>query len=42
MLDRGERLGHAVDEGFDADEAGPRCIMGLCDQEFAATETDLE
>ena len=41
-LDRGERLGHAVDERLDADEAGARIALGLRDQMLAAAEADFE
>ena len=40
--DRGQRLGHAVDERLDADEAGARMLLGLRDQVLAAAEADLE
>ncbi len=41
-LDRRQRLGHAVDEGLDADKAGLRPRLRLRHQGFAAAETDLE
>src|SRR5262245_21553878 len=37
-----ERLGHAVDERLDADEAGVRMRPCLAHQVLAAAETDLE
>ena len=41
-VDGRERLGHAVDERLDADEAGARPLLRLRDQIFAAAEADLE
>src|SRR5580704_11932550 len=41
-FDGRERLGHAVDERLDADEAGARPRLRLGDQIFAAAEADLE
>ncbi len=41
-FDGGERLGHAVDEGFDADNAGAGLLARLRDHRFTAAETDLE
>ena len=40
--DGGQRLGHAVDERLDADEAGARMLLGFRDQMLAAAESDLE
>ena len=42
LVDRGQRLGHAVDERLDADEAGARMPLGLGDQMFAAAEAAFE
>ena len=36
------QLGHGVDEGFDADEAGARISSRLMQQVLAATEADLQ
>ena len=41
-FDRGERFGHAVDEGFDADNAGAGMLARLRDHRFTAAETDFE
>ena len=41
-LDSGERLGHAVDERLDADEADLRLPRGFGQQVFAGAETDLQ
>ena len=41
-LDGGERLGHAIDEGLDADNSGARPRDRLSDHVFAAAEADLE
>ena len=41
-LDRGQRLGHAVDKRLDADHAGARPCGRLCNHVFAAAEADLE
>ena len=38
LVDRSQRLGHAVDERLDADEAGARMALGLRDQMLAAAE----
>ena len=39
---RRQRLGHAVDERLDPDEADTRVHLRLADQVFAAAEADLE
>ena len=41
-LDGGERLGHAVDEGLDANHSGLRPCGRLGDHVFAAAKADLE
>jgi hypothetical protein len=41
-FDGRKRLGHAVDERLDADEAGARPRLRLRDQIFAAAKADLE
>jgi uncharacterized protein (DUF2336 family) len=41
-LDGAERLGHAIDEGLDADNSGARPRDRLSDHVFAAAEADLE
>ena len=40
--DGSERLGHAVDEGLDANEPGLRRPLGFRDQMLAAAEADFE
>ena len=42
LVDRDQRLGHAVDERLDADEAGARMPLRLGDQMFAAAEAAFE
>ena len=42
LVDRGQRLGHAVDERLDADEAGTRMPLRFGDQVFAAAEAAFE
>src|SRR5215472_4838802 len=42
FLDGGKRLGHAVDERLDADEASLRMSLRLGDHEFTAAEADFE
>src|SRR5262249_40536491 len=42
QVDRRERLGHAVDERLDPDEAGARMLFGLRDHVLAAAQSDLE
>ena len=42
LLDRGQRLGHAVDEGLDADESRARMLRGLGDQMLAAAEAAFQ
>ena len=41
-FDRGERLGHPVEERLDADEAAGRIGSRLRDQMLGAAEADLE
>ena len=42
LVDRGERLRHAVDERLDADEADARIGLRLRDQMLGAAEADFE
>src|SRR5208283_4267946 len=42
ILDRRQRLGHAVDERLNADESRPRPRRGLRNQVFTPTKADLE
>ena len=42
LVDRGQRLGHAVDERLDADEAGARIALGFRDQVLAAAEAAFQ
>ena len=41
-IDGGQRLGHAVDEWFDAEKAGMRPLDRLCDHRLAAAKADFE
>src|SRR5882724_9850432 len=42
LVDRRQRLGHAVDERLDADEARARMQQGLRNQMFAAAEAAFQ
>ena len=42
LVDRRQRLGHAVDERLGADEAGARIGLRLPDQMLGAAEADFE
>ncbi len=42
LLDRGKRLGHAIDERLAADEAGARICQCLRDQMLAAAKADFQ
>ena len=41
-LDRGECLGHPIEERLDANEAAGRVALGLRDQMLGSAEADLE
>ena len=41
-FDRGQRFGHAVDEGLNADKARARLFARLSDHRLTAAETDFE